>query len=90
MGDVAEAKVVEASVGQELRKLRVWSKALEVPGVDPAVMRKDRHGYLMRYSDYGDRSSAFGWEIDPLIPVALGGPEDEWNLEPLNSMMNKK
>ena len=75
---------------EDQTKQRIWSKALEVPWSDPSLVRKDRHGYLMRYSDYGDRSSAFGWEIDPLIPVALGGPEDEWNLEPLNSMMIKK
>ena len=75
---------------EDVTKRRIWSKALEVPWSDPALVRKDRHGYLMRYSDYDDRSSAFGWVIDPLIPVALGGSEDEWNLEPLNSMMNKK
>lgn len=75
---------------EDVTKRRVWSKALEVPWSDPALVRKDRHGYLMRFSDYGDHSSAFGWEIDRLIPITLGGPEEEWNLEPLNWMMNKK
>ena len=84
------AEEVVSEVREELAKERIWSKALEVPGVDPAVMRKDRHGYLMRYVDYGNRRSAMGWEIDPLIPIALGGPQEEWNLEPLNWMMNKR
>ena len=43
----------------------------------------------MRYGDYGNHSSSFGWEIDHLIPVKLGGSEDEWNLEPLNWLMNR-
>ncbi len=73
---------------EELKKRRVWAKALEVPWSDPALVRKDRFGYLMRYGDYGDHSSSFGWEIDHLIPVKLGGSEDEWNLEPLNWLMN--
>jgi hypothetical protein len=73
---------------EEPTKRRIWAKALEVPWSDPALVRKDRFGYLMRYSDYGDHASSFGWEIDQLIPMALGGSEDEWNLEPLNSLMN--
>jgi hypothetical protein len=73
---------------EELKKRRVWAKALEVPWSDPSLVRKDRFGYLMRYSDFGDHSSSFGWEIDHLVPMALGGSEDEWNLEPLNWLMN--
>lgn len=44
----------------------VWAFAEIVPGVDPALWRRDEFGDWIRRLDYGRRDSAYGWEIfDP-------------------------
>jgi hypothetical protein len=63
-----------------LQKDAVWAKGNVIPGFDPAVWRRDSMGSVMRYSDYGDRDSGYGWEIDHTHP---DGPDELWNLRPL-------
>lgn len=47
---------------------RVWEFAAIVPGVDPALWRRDEHGDWIHRFSYGQRASQFGWEIfDPGI-----------------------
>jgi hypothetical protein len=44
----------------------VWEFAEIVPGIDPALWRRDEFGDWIYRLDYGRRSSEFGWEIfDP-------------------------
>jgi hypothetical protein len=69
---------------EEIKKLFVWARGTPIVGYDPAIWRYDWFGTLMRYRDYGDRSSEYGWEIDHAVPAALGGPDDWSNLRPLN------
>ena len=64
-------------------KLAVWQRGAIVFGYDPQKYRKDVAGAWMRFSDYGDRSSKFGWEIDHVVPEAKGGNDDIENLRPL-------
>jgi hypothetical protein len=59
----------------------VWQKAMPEP--DYSGFRKDRCGASMLGSKYGDRASAYGWEVDHIRPVALGGTDDLINLQPL-------
>lgn len=59
----------------------VWRKATLEPGL--TGFRKDVCGASMFRSRYGDRSSTYGWEIDHIKPVALGGTDDLSNLRPL-------
>jgi hypothetical protein len=40
------------------------------------MWRQDPFGALIRYTDYGDRSSDYGWEVDHRIPVAAFGIDD--------------
>ena len=61
----------------------VWEKAHWIPGLDPAEWRRDDEGNLIVFGAYGDRNSPVGWEIDHIIPEALGGPSALWNLRPL-------
>ncbi|MGO8802274.1 HNH endonuclease signature motif containing protein [Candidatus Binatus sp.] len=63
------------------RKDAVWLKGAVIPGYDPTVWRRDSMGSVIRYSDYGDRESEYGWEQDHIDP---DGPDDLRNLQPLH------
>lgn len=59
-----------------------------IPGYDPNVWRRDAFGHPIRFSDYGDRSSLYGWEQDHILPKALGGSDALDNLRPLHCKNN--
>lgn len=62
----------------------VWNKAFVQNNNDPNMFRKDYAGAWIRKSDYGNRDSEYGWEIDHLYPESLGGSDDLSNLMPLH------
>ena len=70
------------------RKALVWNKARIIPGYDLNVWRYDENGQPIRYSDYGNRLSDFGWEIDHRVPLALGGSDTDTNLRALKARTN--
>ena len=72
----------------ELTKLAVWAKGSPIPGYDPNVWRRDEYGNAMRYSDYGNRASDFGWERDHIVALALGGLDIMDNMRPLHWRAN--
>ena len=53
----------------------VWRKATEITDVDSAIFRQDYAGAWIRYADYGNRNSQYGWEIDHLKPLSQGGED---------------
>ena len=61
----------------------VWDKGIITPGQDPWEWRKDDYGNWIRFPDYGNRDSVFGWEIDHIKPVSQGGTNQLSNLRPL-------
>ena len=63
---------------------KVWEKAKQVDGFDPAIFRKDPCGAWMVFNKYGLRDNAYGWEIDHVYPVALGGDDDFRNLRAMH------
>jgi hypothetical protein len=82
-------EVIEMSgLLEELSKLFVWEKGFPIPGLPESEWRQDAFGNRMRFSDHGDRNSAFGWEIDHIHPTALGGTGDLGNLRPLHYKAN--
>jgi len=67
----------------------VWSKATAVPAYDATVYRKDRCGAWIKRSDYGT-TGKFGWEIDHIVPISMGGSDAITNLQPLHWENNRR
>ena len=66
----------------------IWEKASSVNGYDSSKWRKDACGAWMYWGVYGDRNSAFGWEVDHIVPKSVGGSDDLENLRPLHHENN--
>lgn len=52
----------------EEQKRAAWQKAVDVDGKNPNVWKKDCCGAWIRWEDYGDLDSEYGWEIDHIFP----------------------
>jgi len=72
------------------KKLKAWLNAHEVLGHDPAYVRRDDFGWFIQWSDYGNRQSAYGWEIDHIRPTALGGLDTASNVRALHWQNNAR
>ncbi len=62
---------------------KVWEKGTVVQNNDPAVWRKDHCGAWINRSQYGNRNSDWGWEIDHITLESDGGSDELSNLRPL-------
>ena len=68
---------------------QVWTKANFVSVEhEQDGYRKDDHGNLIRFQDYGKRNSEYGWEIDHEVPSSLGGSDWLGNVRPLHWRAN--
>lgn len=70
----------EDSSWSEEAKLAVWMKAPIAETSKPDCMRLDPCKTLIRWEEYGNRDSEYGWEIDHVVPekilVDKGVPQD--------------
>lgn len=58
----------------------VWEKGTPAANNSPSEWRQDACGAWMSRSQYGNRDSQYGWEIDHIAPK---GPDVLGNLRPL-------
>lgn len=65
-------------------KLRIWNKGTDISLKSNSEWKKDKCGAVMKFSEYGNRNSEYGWEIDHIVPVSIIANDNEGNLQPLN------
>ena len=61
-----------------------WDNGDIIEGRDLTLWRRDAFGSLIHRRRYGDHDSQYGWEIDHLQPIVLGGAESLANYRPLH------
>lgn len=64
---------------EELNKDFNWHRALEIPGEDGEMIRKDYVGAIIRWDEYW-MDSQHGWTIFPLLPYSKGGGDNLMSL----------
>ncbi|CAJ1760531.1 TPA: HNH endonuclease [Aeromonas dhakensis] len=63
----------------------VWNKATFISqGNELKGFRQDQCGAWIQRSQYGNRDSKYGWEIDHVTPVSKNGGDNLGNLRPLH------
>lgn len=43
-------------------RIQAWDRCSRIPGCDKSVWRQDANGRVIRWADFGDRFSRYGWE----------------------------
>lgn len=63
----------------------IWEKAEYIDEKNESNgFRKDQCGAWIKWSDYGNRNSKYGWEIDHIRPASKGGDDVISNARPLH------
>lgn len=76
-----------APIEDVFRKLAAWNKAAPIVGYVASDWRQDCDGRVISWNEYGKHSS-YGWEIDHIVPVAIGGSDADFNLRARHWMGN--
>lgn len=86
----SRSKTIDGQPFSGLEKVAVWLNADPIEGRDSRTWRKDPCGALMRWSDYGNCKSRWGWEVDHVMPVTMGGTDAIENLQALHWKNNRR
>ena len=63
-------------------RLAIWAKGHQIPNRDPNEFRADDFGEAMRFDDFGNSKSEFGWQF------AAGSGERASEVRPVNVRSN--
>lgn len=66
-----------------------WNHANIVKGYDKDTIRKDVCGAWILKEHYGLKDSEFGWEIDHVFPIIMGGDDFEQNIRAMHCKNNE-
>src|ERR1041384_2144086 len=61
----------------------VWNTGFPIHGYDATEWRRDPFGHIIRFADYANEQSPYGWHIDHIKPVSMMGFDGLTNLEPV-------
>jgi 5-methylcytosine-specific restriction endonuclease McrA len=73
----------------EQKKIAAWTACRTYLDWPPIDWRIDRFGYLIRRSDHG-KQTEYGWEVDHVVALALGGADTLDNVEALHWRKNRQ
>ena len=68
----------------ERQKNHCWEKAPKRSTLNKNEYRFGAAGALIKYDDYGDEDSKFGWNIDHKIPTSAGGDDEDSNIRAMH------
>ena len=74
----------------ETTKRTIWDKARVIPDYDAGEWRRDRDGKAIKWVEFGNRQSDYGWEIHHVRAATLGGTDTLSNLTPLHWETNAR
>lgn len=65
-------------------KMTTWKKGDLIKGHEPSKWRRDKYGNEMKWDEYGDRKSNYGWGIGQINLISNGIVKNTINLQPLH------
>ena len=65
-------------------KMTIWEKGNFITGYDPHKWRRDNYGNEMKWDDYGNKKSNYGWGIGQINLISNGVVKNIINLQPLH------
>jgi hypothetical protein len=80
---------VDALPWELRKKIAAWQRGRPVPGMALGVARFDEFGFIIRWDEHG-KQTAYGWEVDHVRALALGGTDSLDNVRALHWQMNRK
>lgn len=63
---------------------KAWEKARVVDGFDPNFFRQDACGAWIQKEMFSQSGSMFGWGVDLIFPLSMGGSPVDDNIRALN------
>ena len=63
---------------------RIWETARAIEGIDARMVRKDPCGAWIVKDKFGISDNEFGWEIDHIFPLSMGGDDNLANLRAMH------